>query len=153
MRTIPILFALFWFQQEIPYKASDEFLVKINLQFKEKTSEYNNNTFSGSGERLDKSKGQKAFLEVLVTQLKIREDEVRITAVDSNGKELLRRKVSPVPELKFPMGFVEDLKAKSNGEGITVYFLSADKKKLRKIVFGVQPDGVFQVNGQWHGQF
>jgi len=55
--------------------------------------------------------------------------------------------------LKFPMGFVDDLKAKSNGEGITVYFLSADKKKLRKIVFGVQPDGVFQVNGQWHGQF
>jgi hypothetical protein len=51
------------------------------------------------------------------------------------------------------MGFVDDLKKKSPNSEITIYFLSEEKKKLEKIVLAVSANGVFQVNGNWHGQF
>jgi hypothetical protein len=95
----------------------------------------------------------RAFLVVTVSQLRIREDEVKIRAVDSQGKSLLKKKASSTPEMRFTMGFVEDLKSGAIPNQITVYFMSAEKKDLRKIVFAVLSDGVFQVNGLWHGQF
>ncbi len=154
MKLLVLLLVIFSFQTEIPYKPSDQFQVNIDLKFKEKASGYSPNAFSGSGERLDKPKqGLRAFLTVKVTQLKIQPDEVKITAVDSQGKVLLKKKVTSTAELHFQMGFVEDLKSQATPDEITIFFLSAEKKELRKIVFGVLPTGVFQVNGQWHGQF
>ncbi len=154
MKFLALFFSFLPFQEEIPYKPSDEFQVKVDLKFKEKSSGYNPNSFTTSGERLDKPKvGLRAFLSVNVAQLKVQADESKIMAVDSQGKILTKKKVSPALELNFQMGFVEDLKSNAVASEITIYFLSPDKKELRKIVFGVLPNGVFQVNGQWHGQF
>jgi len=154
MKVLVVLFSFIFFQDEIPYKPSDEFQVNIDLKFKEKSSEYNPNSFDGNGERLDKpEKGLRAFLSVTVTQLKIQSDEVKIIAVDSQGKILLKKKASPNLVLRFKMGFVEDLKNKRAPNGITVFFISPGKKELRKIVFEVSSNGIFAVNGQWHGQF
>ncbi len=154
MKLLALLFALLFFQEPIPYKPSDQFQVNIDLKFKDKASGYGPNEFSNSGERLDKPKqGLKAFLSVSVTQLKIQVDEIKIMAIDSQGKTLLKKKAASTPELLFQMGFVEDLKSQAIPDEITIFFLSSEKKELRKIVFGVLPNGVFQVNGQWHGQF
>jgi len=154
MKVLVFLFSFILFQGEIPYKPSDEFQVNIDLKFKEKSSGYNPNAFDGNGERLDKpQQGLRAFLAVTVTQLKIQSDEVKIIAVDSQGKTLLKKKASPSLALRFQMGFVEDLKSKRTPSSITVFFISSKKEELRKIVFEVSSNGVFAVNGQWHGQF
>ncbi len=154
MKLFFILLCLVGFQTEVPYKPSDEFQVNIDLAFKIKSSGYAPSTFSASGDRLDKSSSTALpFLTVMVKQIKLQSDEVKIVAIDSKGKTLLKRKVAADMELRFDMGFVGDLKNNTSANEITVYFLSAEKKELRKIVFSVSSDGVFEVNGTWHGQF
>ena len=154
MKLSLVLMAILFVQETVPYKPSGEFQVNIDLKYKEKPSGFNNNTYTSSGERLDKTKaGLQPFLSVSVTQLKIQEDEAKIMAVDSNGKMLTKKKATPTLELQFEMGFVEDLKGGAVSNTITLFFLSSEKKQLRKIVFGVSSKGIFEVNGQWHGQF
>ncbi|MBS1507469.1 MAG: hypothetical protein JSS79_12550 [Bacteroidetes bacterium] len=152
---VVILFALlFFFQEEIPFKPADEFKVNVDLKFKEKPSAYNTSTFSGNGERLDtRRSGIIGFLKVSVTDLKINEDEVKVAIITSAGKYLMKKKTSPVPEIKFDMGFMDDLKSGVVPNEYTILFFSAEKKKVRKIVCKILPSGVFMVNGEWHGQF
>lgn len=150
-----LLLALYFFlQSEIPFKNSDEFLVKIDVKFKQKPAKYDQNTFSSDGERLDRRVGESvAFLVLNISQVKILDDEHRIQAVDSKGRSLFKKKAPPAPEMNFEMGFVDDLKSGTTSNQITVYFLSSEKKELRKIVCSVLPDGTFEVNGKWHGKF
>ncbi len=150
-----VLFLLFvGFQNEVPFKPSEEFQVNIDLAFKIKSSGYSPTTFSGSGEHLDKqSSTTLPYLTVIVGQIKIENDEIKVEAIDSRGKSLLKRKVAPNLELRFQMGFVDDLKNGTSPNEVTLNFLSKEKKKLRKIVFSVSEKGVFEVNGKWHGQF
>ena len=154
MKVFLILLICCGFQTEVPFKPSDEFQVNIDLSFKIKNSAYSPTTFSGSGERLDKpSSTTLPFLTVIVKQLKIQSDESKIVAVDSNGKSMWKKKALPNLEIHFQMGFVDDLKNKISPNEVTLYFLSSEKKELRKIVFSVSANGVFEVNGKWHGQF
>jgi hypothetical protein len=154
MKVLALLSLIFFFQEEIPYKPADEFQVNIDLKFKEKPSAFSNSTFSGNGDRLDTHQsGMLAFLKVSVTDLKIRSDEVKISVVNSSGKQLMKKKASPVPEIKFDMGFMDDLKTNAVANEVTIFFLSSEKKELRKIVCKVLPTGVLLVNGEWRGQF
>lgn len=141
-------------QTDVPFKNSDEFQVKVDLKFKQRPSSFGANTYSNSGERLDQNRVDLAsFLVIDISQLKILEEEVKISVVDSKGKSLLKKKTAPVPELHLEMGFVDDLKKGEAANEIVVYFLSSDKKELRKIVCTIKPDGDFLVNGKWHGKF
>src|SRR6516162_9979707 len=125
----PLLFAAFVFiQTEIPFKNTDEFVLKVNLKFKQRPV-VDRESYSSSGDRLNKTNIEAApFLEVDITELKILEDEVRILAVDGKETNLLKKKTTPAPKLHFEFGFVEDVKnGKANNE-INIYFLSAEKK-------------------------
>jgi hypothetical protein len=154
MKLFLILLLFVGFQTDVPYKSSDEFQVNIDLSFKVKNSTYGPSTYNQNGERLDKvSSTPLPFLNVSVTQIKAQSDEVKIVAFDSQGKSLQKKKISPDIVLHFEMGFVDDLKKGASNHEITIYFLSEEKKKLRKIVISVAPTGVFEVNGKWHGQF
>jgi len=115
MKLFFTLLSFFFFQNQIPFKPSDEFQVNIDLKFKVKQSNYGPSTFSANGERLDKtSTATFPFLMVDVSQLKIQNDEARIVAINSQGKTLLKKKTSPLPMLHFEMGFVDDLKSKTS---------------------------------------
>lgn len=142
------------FQEEVPFKPSDEFQVNVDLKFKIKPSAYPTSTFSGNGDPLDKSSATTLpFLAVTISNLKIQSDEERVYAVDARGKSFFKKKTSPTPEIHFDMGFVDDLKTGNANSQITVFFTSKDKKELRKIVVSISDKGVFEVNGTWHGQF
>jgi hypothetical protein len=154
MKSFLILLLLVGFQTEVPYKPSDEFQVNIDLKFKTKDSAYAPQSYNQNGERLDKvSTFPLPFLNVSVTQIKAQSDEVKIVAFDSQGKSLLKKKISSDLVLHLQMGFVDDLKKGAPNREVTLYFLSEGKKNLRKIVISVSPNGVFAVNGKWHGQF
>ena len=154
MKLFFTLLSFIFFQDQIPFKPSDEFQVNIDLKFKVKPSGYGPSSYSANGDPLNKTNSTTfPYLMVDVSQLKIQNDEARIVAINSLGRTLMKKKTLPLPILHFEMGFVDDLKSKTSPNEITVYFLSAEKKQLRKIVFTVSSNGVFQVNGQWHGQF
>jgi hypothetical protein len=141
-------------QDDVPYKPDDEFQVSIDLNFKTKESKYGISTYTQNGERLDRaSPTPLPFLNVSVTQFKVQSDEIKVIALDSRGKTLQKKNVSADLILHFDMGFVDDLKNGSSNNQIILYFLSEEKKKLRKITFSISPTGVFEVNGKWHGQF
>jgi len=151
MKTSLILAFYFFLQAEVPFKNSDEFQVQIDLKFKPKQNEFSPNSYSTSGTRLDATKVE-SFLMVNVTQLKNPGDEVRMQAKDSKGKTIFKRKCSP-DDIHVEMGFLSDLKNGSDTKEITIFFLSSEKKELRKIVFAVLSDGTFLVNGNSHGKF
>src|SRR6266567_176292 len=89
-----------FFQADVPYKPADEFQVNIDVVFKIKNSTYAPSTFSGNGDRLDKASGTTLpFLSVSVTQIKIQSDEVKVVAVNSQGKSIFKKKTSPNLEL------------------------------------------------------
>ena len=147
-----ILAFYFFLQEDIPFKNSDEFQVQVELKYKQKGSEYKPNSYSNDGTRLDNQGKVEPFLVINIISLKILGDEVKMRAVDSKGRSLFKRKCSP-DDIHLDMGFLSDLKKSSEASGIIIYFLSAEKKELRKIALTILPDGTFQVNGKWHGQF
>lgn len=154
MRFLLLMISSLLVTEEVPFKASDEFELRVEVSFRVKPSKYSDNSYTTSGERLDRQSGtQKPFLKVTIDKLKVLDDEVRVVFIDNTGKEVLRKKLNPVPTLEYSMGFVDDLKAGTSSPVITAYFISANKEKLRRIVFNVEPSGIFQVNGNWHGQF
>jgi len=154
MKSLFIFLLLVGFQNDLPYKPSDEFQVNVDLSFKPKDSGYSPSTYNQNGERLDRmSTSPLPFLNVSVTQIKAQSDEAKIVAVDSQGKSLTRKKISPDIVLNFQMGFVDDLKKGAPNREVTIFFVSEEKKNLRRIVISVAPNGVFAVNGKWHGQF
>jgi len=142
------------FQEDVPYKPDDEFQVNIDVTFKNKESKYGLSTYNQNGERLDRvSENPFPFLTVSVSQFKVQNDEVKVLSSDSKDKVLSKKNASADLVLHFDMGFVDELKKGSPNNHVVVYFLSEEKKKLRKITFSVTPTGVFEVNGKWHGQF
>src|SRR6478736_7773009 len=154
MKVFLFLLLFVGFQGEVPYKPDDEFVVNIDLNFRNKESKYGLSTYNQNGERLDRvSETPFAFLTVSVSQFKVQSDEVKVLSYDSREKLLSKKNAATDLVLHFDMGFVDELKKGSPGSQIIIYFLSEEKKKLRKITFAVTPTGVFEVNGKWHGQF
>lgn len=154
MKLFSFLISFIVFQEQVPFKSSDEFEVNVDLTFKIKNTTYAPSTFSGNGDRLDRpSTAALPFLTVIVKHIKIQNDEVKLSVINSLGKSVLKRKASPSLELRFELGFVDDLKNNGAPNEMTIFFLSKDKKKLRKIEFNVSSDGIFEVNGKWSGQF
>ncbi|MBS1491331.1 MAG: hypothetical protein JSS93_12465 [Bacteroidetes bacterium] len=151
MKPLFVLLTCLFFQQDIPLKPANEFRVDINLKYKEKPSSYGSSTYNTNGERMDKTEGQQPFLSVRISEIKINEDEKRISVAGLDGKEIIRKKTDHLSEVSFDMGFISDLKA--DASTYTIYFLSADKKRIKKIILSIAPTGIFTVNGQWHGQF
>lgn len=152
MKTSFILAFYFFVQGEIPFKNSDEFQVQVDLKFKVKEGEYRPNSYTTNGVRLDNRGAAEPFLFINITQLKILSDEVKMKAMGSRGRAIFKRKCSP-NDLHLEMGFLSDLKKGIGMNKITISFLSAEKKELRKIELHVLMDGTFWVNGKWHGQF
>lgn len=152
MKVLLFALGLLW-QADIPFKSSDDFVVNIDLKYKPKPDEHRPNTYSAIGTRMDKNTGALApFLVINLSKLKILPDEVKMRAMDSNGKTIFKRKTS-AQDIKLELGFVDDIKAGDVANEVSIYFLSSEKKEIRKITCTVLSDGTFQVNGKWHGKF
>ena len=122
---------LLW-QVDIPFKNSDEFEVNIELKYKAKPDDYKPNSYSVTGNRMDKTSGVLSpFLIVHFTKLKIQADEVKMKAMDSGGKTIFRHKTS-AEDVRIEMGFVDDLKTGTAANEVTIYFISAGKRKFAK---------------------
>jgi hypothetical protein len=154
MKHLLLLAFYFFVQVDIPFKSADEFQVNIDLKFKPRPQKDSrlNSDFKVSTQSDTNISAPEAFLNVNITQLKVLSDEVKILAFDSKEKMVVKKKCTP-DDIQLEMGFVNDLKSGAAANQVTIYFLSAEKRKLRKIELTILPDGVFQVNGKWHGQF
>ncbi|HTH55635.1 MAG TPA: hypothetical protein VL728_06285 [Cyclobacteriaceae bacterium] len=152
MKILPLALILLW-QVDIPFKNADEFVVTVDIKYKPKVDENAPNTYSVNGDRKDRLSGELSpYLVVNLTQLKLQPDELRIRAVNSKDYTIFKRKTSK-EDIHIDMGFVDDLKSGAVPNEVTVYFMNAEKKDVRKIGCTVLSDGTFQVNGKWNGKF
>ena len=137
-------------EQEVPYKASEDFDVTIDYQFKAYREEVHKDV------DFSEQKKRTGLLPYLIAQVKIKnisQDEVRIRVISNDGNNAVNRKLIQDMILKVDFGFVDEVKDRTKPYEYTVSFISIDKKEITRIVLFIDTDGTFLVNGQKRGRF
>jgi len=140
-------------QTDIRNKPSEEFEVKVDYSFKERPQEENKPAYEAVDKRNRKPGGPLPYLLVTVTVLELSEQEIRIKAIDSNGKLIANRKATKNTQIEIKWGFSEDIKDRIVPHTHTVLFLDDRKKPVSQIYLLVEEDGTFYVNGEKRGKF
>lgn len=158
MITKLILSLIFYsfYQNEVPYKPSEEFELKVNYIFKERpgidrqTVEYDKAT----DEKLRKAtSGPMPYLLVELKILQVSDQEFRVRVVNNNGDLVFNRKATAGTTIKLDWGYTEDIKDKLSPNEFTAFFNNPGKKTVSKIHLTIQDDGIFFVNGEKRGKF
>ena len=153
------LYVLAYFFQgaEIPFKPKDEFEVLIDYQFKQRaaTDPYTIDFTETKEERTKKQYGGgiRPYLILSIKLLKLSDKEVKVRALNNDGKLILNKKVSTDDLLKIDMGFTDDLKDRVGPYEINLIFYSRDKLETSRINMLVEENGNFLINGDIRGKF
>jgi len=148
MKYLFILFCFGFQTDKIPYKAADEFELKLEFQFKQRNHDSKENLMY---EKVHHS-GSLPFLFVHLNVLKTQEDEVRLKVVNNLEDVILSKKLDKISTVKFPLGFTDDLKDHVAAYQYFIYFISANKEIKRKIEILFEEDGTYLVNGEKRGK-
>ncbi|HZB14660.1 MAG TPA: hypothetical protein VE467_16590 [Chryseolinea sp.] len=138
------------FQDQAPYKANDEFELKLDLQFKQRPKsetkiEFDRRTLPTGG-----MNAPYLFLNLKV--LKAVPEEVRIKVLKNNTQTLLSRKFDPNVVLKLDLGFTDDIKDRVTAYHYLITFSSKEKTVLSRIEIFFETDGTYLVNGEKRGK-
>jgi hypothetical protein len=152
-----LLLFLILFQSEVPFKPKEEFEIKLNYEFKQKTStvDYNKVDFTETkGERAKSSvSGLLPYLTLNIKLIKLPNGEVKIKGLDHTGRSILNKKVMEGDVVQMVLGFTDDLKDRVNSHEYNVYLINKDKKEVNRIYLLVGEDGTFTINGEKKGKF
>jgi len=150
MKTVLIgLVSLILLVQDVPYKAKDEFEVKLKFEFRTKT--ISSTTVQTDGSQ-PKTSGPLPYLKATVVVVKIAEGEARARVEDGTGKLVVSKKIEEKTELNFDLGYTDDLKGRTSSHEFVVNFLDANKKPLSRIVITFDEDGYYYINGEKRGK-
>jgi hypothetical protein len=135
--------------QEIPLKDKEEFNIKLDFQFKTRTSDANTVSIDGPPRN---SGSVLPFLSVNVDVLNIRGDENKVKVIDNTQRVLLTRTLAKSASFQFPLGFTDDLKDHVSAHTFDIIFLSKERQPVRRITISVEKDGTYLVNGEKRGK-
>jgi hypothetical protein len=138
------------FQDQAPYKANDEFELKLDLQFKQRPKsetkiEFDRRTLPTGG-----MNAPYLFLNLQI--LKAVPEEVRVKVLKNGTQTLLSRKFDPNVVLKLDLGFTDDIKDRVTAYQYVITFSSKDKTVLSRIEIFFETDGTYLVNGEKRGK-
>lgn len=145
-----LAFVLVAFQDDIPFKPSEEFELRMNYDLRTRPLP--------EGHKIDFENDQKGvgplpFLGLTLKLLKIQPGEERIRIMNNYRDIVLNRKVRPDLELTFDMGFTADMKDRVKAHEYTIYFQSQQgRDNLSRILIQVAEDGTFLVNNEVRGR-
>jgi hypothetical protein len=151
-----VLFVTFLIQDQIPYKPSEEFDLKMNFEFKDRSAGRDPNKIDMdlSPKEYQKKNGT-GVLPYLYLNLKVltqQANEVRIKVTENGGKNVFNKKFDPSTVIKLELGFTDDIKDRVGPYEYTVVFLNEDKDPVSRIVIYFEKDGTYLVNGQNRGK-
>jgi hypothetical protein len=154
MKLLVFLFSFFILQQ-VPFKASEDFDLKLEYQFKqrpapEKTSVHFDETRKEHERRT--STAMLPYLMIRVNLLKVSQEEVRVK-ITNNRERSTSKKVEEGSSLLLDLGFTDDIKDRVSPHEYNLMFVSAEKKELSRIHLLIEEDGTFLVNGEKRGKF
>jgi hypothetical protein len=156
MKFASFLFALFLFvQEEAPYKAKEEFEIKLNFEFRTRPlPDPNTVDMEQTHKELTRAQasGPLPYLFLNVRALTLKPGEVRVRVVKNDEKIMLTRKIDTSTVLKLELGYTDDIKDRVSPYEYTLLFQDDDKKSLSRIVVRFEEDGTYLVNGEKRGK-
>jgi hypothetical protein len=142
--------------QDIPFKAKDEFEVKLNYDFKQRpVAEFNTVRFGESA----KEQQQRASSSVLpylilnITPLALSQEKMRVRIATNLQDKTSTKKVSVHSAITLDLGFTDDMKDRVTPHEYSLTFITSDKSPVDKIVIRIEEDGSFYVNDEKRGKF
>lgn len=140
--------------QDIPYKKEDEFLLRVQLDFKsrppadadqvkviETMAEYQKRTATTP----------LPYLYLYLTFTHLQPDEVRYT-VAKGGKGFMTKKAELNKEIKLDLGFTDDIKDRTAESEYVITLFNNSKKPVSRIVIFFNESGDYLVNGVKRGK-
>ena len=146
------------FQQSLPYKPKEEFEIKLQYEFKQRPITNNSNTsvhLSETPRERDRrtSTSMLPYVGLNLRILKLNPEDVKMKVIDSQAKTVHNKKVQLDEIVFLNLGFTDDMKDRVTAHEYTVYFVSADKRDLNRILITINEDGTFLVNEEKRGKF
>jgi hypothetical protein len=154
---ILVIFGLLSFQEDPPYKPTDEFELKLDFEFKDRGAgrDPNKIEMNQTLKEREKSRGS-GLLPYLYLNLRVTKQspsEVRVKIIENSTKNILNhKKFNMSTVLKLDLGFTDDIKDRVGAYEYTVYFLDEEKDPVSKIVIYFEQDGTYLVNGETRGK-
>lgn len=155
MIRIPLLLIIFWFQDEPAFKSKEDFEVKLNLSFKQRTHDDDSGVHLNESAKDHERRTTSAMLPYLnmnVRILKIQPEEVKVKVTKDDRSVLLNKKLSESMEIKLDAGFTDDIKDGLSGFKHELHFFSPEKKVVSRILIEFDKDGNYFVNGEKRGK-
>lgn len=141
--------------QDIPYKSDSEFSIRLDLVFKPRpTANPSKVEFSETNSEYQKRTNPDPLpYMVLYVSIKDSNQNEQRMRIFRDGKSISgNRKFELMKEIKLDVGYTDDAKDKISGFEHIIYFLTADKKEVSKIVITIAENGDYFVNGQKRGR-
>jgi len=142
-------------QDTIPYKAMDEFELKLDFVLKDRQrSDPNTVDLEQTRKEYERSRGSGPlpYLVLDFRVLKQQPRELRVRVFENKDKVVYNKKVDIKTVLKLELGFTDDIKDHVGAYEYTILLLDDDKQPVSRIVIYFQKDGTYLVNGQVRGK-
>ncbi|HAC23646.1 MAG TPA: hypothetical protein DCE81_01890 [Cytophagales bacterium] len=151
-----LLFNVFQGQQPVSTKPADEYDLKIQYEFRQRTNSSVNQvhvdeTVGERDKRLNTS--PLPYLVLNLNVIKLGPKEVRLKVVRGARDSFINRKVKEGDQIKVEIGFVDDLKDRTIEFEYEIIFLNEKKDAQSRIHLFVEKDGTFKINGEVRGKF
>lgn len=145
---------LFTIQDEVPFKPKDEFEIKFDLSFKQRSRDEKTVYLQETRAEYDKrtSASPLPYLKLFVKVKQLQPDEVKIKVVRDDNVPVLSKKTEQDMEFKLELGFTNDIKDQVSGYKHVIQFLSSKKEVLSRIVIEFDREGNYFVNGEKRGK-
>lgn len=142
-------------QDTVPYKATEEFELKLNFEFKERQrSDQNTVDLSQTRKEYERSRGSGPlpYLFLNFRVVKQQPSELRVRILENNEKVVHNKKVDTKAVLKLELGFTDDIKDRVGPYEYTILLLDDNKQPVSRVVIYFEQDGTYLVNGQLRGK-
>jgi hypothetical protein len=150
------LYLIFFLLQDLPYKPKEEFDIKLDYQFKQRSQENQGAVHLNETERERQrrtSTAQLPYLILKIKMLKLGEEEARVRIVNNLDQQVYNKKVEEGSIISLDMGFTADVKDRVKAHQYSILLLSPTKNEKSRILIDVEKDGTFLVNGEKRGRF
>lgn len=140
-----------FFIQDIPYKAKDEFDVKLDYKFKIRPAQ--ERTWAASDNTHRSTEALLPYLILDIKVLKVSARELKVRIIDNKNSSSGSRRVTEGTTIPVVIGFTDDAKDRVTAHEYQVIFIDEARKPVSRIHFFIEDNGTFYVNGEKHGKF
>ena len=147
-----VTLGLCFLNQEVPFKPSDEFEMRLDYKFKERPQADKPAYEAPNSNNPSKAIGPLPYLRTDIILRSKKTDEIRLRVLNANGMTVVNRMLSSNEVIKIDWGFTEDVKDRISSHQYTIQFLNSDKKPVSQIVLIMEEDGTLLVNNSKRGK-